>query len=172
MKRMIVLILGLLFASAVFAQAPPTAPPVQMFSFSASAVGYGGVKGMQGIMTAGSTVRLTEYLSIGADRTWNPDDSKQPTYNLGDANYGRELGDLLPENLKAKLLFDPTHWVVTFQASAGKVTAPGINRVAEAAAIYLTRPMSDHMQLTCGYRVLFPGHVLVHAPSVGISFTF
>lgn len=167
------ILLMLVLGSAGRAQTslPPT-PPIQHFVISADAAGYGGQSGTQAIAIASAGVQLTEYISVFYTNISNPTDSTQPRYHLADVNVAYELGDLLPGSLRRKLVFDTTNYIVTFQGSAGKFTAPGINRIAEGLGAYLSRPVADHMQLTCGYRVLFPGHVLVKVPTVGINFTF
>jgi hypothetical protein len=171
MKKLFSLV-ALLLSTVVPTFAQNAAPPVQHFVISAQAGGYGGQQGTQAVSIAGVAVNLTEYISVGIDRISNPADSKAPVYNLGDANVAYELGSLLPSKLKSKLTFDATKYIVTFQGSVGKYTAPGVNRIAEGLGVYLSRPVANNLALTCGYRVLFPGHVLVKQPSVGINFTF
>lgn len=170
-----ILLLVLSASTSTSAQTPaplPSTPPIQHFVISANAAGYGGQQGTQAVSIVSTGLQLTEYISVAYTNISQPTDSLQPRYNLADVNVAYELGSLLPAKLKQKLVFDTTNYIVTFQGSAGKVTAPGVNRVAEGLGVYLSRPLADHAQLTCGYRVLFPGHTLIRVPTVGINFTF
>ena len=100
-------------------------------------------------------------------------DATQPRYSLGDVNVHYGLDELLPGKLKKALLFDTSNYIVTFQGSVGKVTAPGLNRIAEGVGVYVSRQLGNHTQISCGYRALFPGHVLVKIPmTAGLTWTF
>lgn len=159
----------LLFLSVVGIASAQT---TQHFIINANAAGYGG---KEAVSIVGTGVQLTKYVSVAYGNISNPTDSTKPRYNIGDLNVTYELGDLLPKKAKSALVFDTTNWLVTFQGSAGKVTAPGINRIAEGLGVYVSRPMSNNTQLTCGYRFLHGagvGTTWVKVPSVGISFTF
>jgi hypothetical protein len=175
-KRLAMLLFSLLLPFLVMGQTTPapSTPPTQHFVISANAAGYGGPgSGTQAVMIVGAGFQLTSNISVSYGSISNPTDSTQPRYNLGDFNYTREVASFLPASLKAKLTFDTTNYLVTFQASGGKVTAPGVNRVAEGAGIYISRPVANNMQLTCGYRFLHGvGTSTVKIPSVGINFTF
>lgn len=161
-------------ATLAFGQTPlPEAPTAQHFVVSGFAGGYGGQSGTTPVSIASAGFQLTEYISLAGTSISNPSDSKQPRYSMGDVNVTRELGSLLPSGLKKKLVFDTTNYLITFQGSVGKVTAPGLNRIAEGVGVYLSRPIGNHVQASCGYRALFPGHVLVKIPiSAGLNFTF
>lgn len=170
----LVSILG--FGGVAFGQTPaplPDAPKAQHFILSANAAGYGGQSGTSAVSIASAGFQLTEYISIAATSISDPTDSKQPRYSMGDVNVTYELGSLLPSALKKKLVFDTTNYLVTFQGSVGKVTAPTFNRIAEGVGVYLSRPIGNHIQASCGYRALFPGHVLVKIPlTAGLNVTF
>jgi hypothetical protein len=161
-------LLFLFLSCALVAQAQTT----QHFVINANAAGYGG---KEAVSIVGTGVQLTKYVSVAYGNISNPTDSTKPRYNIGDLNVTYELGDLLPARAKKALVFDTTNWLVTFQGSAGKVNAPGINRIAEGLGVYVSRPVANNMQLTCGYRFLHGagvGTTWVKVPSVGISFTF
>ena len=147
-----------------------TAQTSQHFVISGSAAGYGGT---QAVSIEGAGFQLSSNVSLAYARISNPADSKYPVYNLGDVNYTRELRALIGKKLASKLAFDTTNWLVTFQASGGKVTAPGISHVAEGAGIYISRPVANNLQVTSGFRVLHGlGNTLVKVPSVGLNVTF
>src|SRR6266851_3747625 len=166
MKRIPITVAVLfLYSMPAFAQQPaPTEPPVQHFIISANASGYGGKEAVAMMVTG---VKLTEYVSVAYDSISNPTDTTKPIFNLGDLNVTYELGDLLPKKVKSALVFDTSNYLVTFQGSAGKVTAPGINHIAEGLGVYLSRPVADHMQMSCGFRFLHGlGTTWVRVPSV------
>lgn len=149
-----------------------SAQTTQHFVISANAAGYGGKEAVSIVSTG---FQLTKYVSVAYDRISNPTDTQKPIYNVGDLNVSYELGDLLPAKAKKALVFDTTNWIVTFQGSAGKVTAPGVDRIAEGLGVYVSRPVANNVQMTCGYRFLHGagvGTTWVKVPSVGINFTF
>jgi hypothetical protein len=156
---------------AVAAQAQDTPQTVQHFVINASAAGYGG---SEAVAIAGAGFQVTKNVSVAYGRISNPTDTQKPIYNIGDLNYTRELRALLGSKLSSKLVFDPTNWLVTFQASAGKVTAPGgINRIAYGPGVYVTRPTANNASLTCGVRFLRgAGNTIVKIPVAGVNFTF
>jgi hypothetical protein len=164
------LFLGL--AVSALGQTPAPAPQtIQHFVINANAAGYGG---SQAVSIEGAGFQVTSNVSVAYGRISNPTDSQQPIYNLGDLNYTRELRALLGSKLSSKLVFDTTNWLVTFQVSGGKVTAPGgINRIAEGAGIYCTRPVANNMSMTTGIRFLHGiGNTTVKVPVAGVNFTF
>lgn len=167
-----VLDLGLLVAGSALAQTPPAAPAQQNFVISAQAASYSGQGGTQAVALAGASFRLTTNISLGYLSVSNPMDSAQSRYHLGVANYTRSLDSLLGSKLSQKLTFDASNYFVTFGVGAGKVTAAGVNRIAESASIHLTRPVANNLSLTCGLLFLRPGNVVVKVPSVGINITF
>lgn len=160
----------LLVSSSAFAQ---SAPPVQHFVISTASAGTSSTNGMQAVAVAGAGFQLTADVSVAYGRISNPTDSKKPIYNLGDLNYTRQLRALLGSKVSSKLVFDTTNWLVTFQASAGKVTGVGFNRIAEGGGLYLTRPVANNVAVTTGYRLLHgAGTSLIKVPTVGLNFTF
>lgn len=150
----------------------------QHFIVNANAAGYGDQKGTSAVSEVGTGFQVTKDFSVAYARISNPTDSKAPVYNMGAVNYTRELKSLLGSKLTSKLVFDTSNYLVTFQAGAGKVTYEGVNRVAELAGIFLSRPVSNNMQLTCGYQFLHgQGNSLITrsntgVPTVGLNFTF
>lgn len=180
--------IAVVFAIAVLAGsalAQSQTPPTQHFVISANAAGYGG---KEAVSIVGTGFQLTKYVSVAYGRISNPTDTTKPIYNLGDLNVTYELGDLLPAKAKKALVFDTTNWLVTFQGSAGKVTAPSptvdktgrpigpnINRIAEGLGVYVSRPVANNVQMTCGFRFLHGaglGTTWVKVPTVGLNFTF
>ncbi|SRR6266568_1256166 len=135
------------------AQTPPEAP-IQHFVISVDAAGYGGSKGTTAVMLSGAAFQVTTNVSAGYFQISNPTDSTAPKYHMGSLQNTHELNALLPTSLKSKLVFDTTNWLVTFQAGAGKVNYLNVSHVAEVGGIFLSRPMSNHMQLNCGYQIL------------------
>lgn len=164
--KVIVLVVAMAL-SAVVASAQ------QHFVINTSTAGTSSSDGMQPVAVAGAGFQLTSNLSVAYGRISNPTNSQQPVYNLGDLNYTRELKSLLGTKLSSKLAFDSTNWLVTFQASAGKVTGVGFNRIAEGGGVYLTRPVANNVAVTTGFRLLHgAGTQLVKVPTVGLNFTF
>jgi len=151
---------------------PPTAPATQNFVITVDAANYNNQKGNQAVMLVGASARLTTNFSAGYLAVTNPMDSQQPRYHLGVVNYTRGLEYLLGSKLTSKLAFDASNYFVTFGLGAGKVTSPGVNRIAESASIHLTRPVANNMSMTAGVLFLRPGNVVVKVPSVGINITF
>jgi len=152
-----------------------TTPLTQHFVISATSASYTGTgSGAQAVAILSTGFQVTQNVSVAYDRISNPNDTKQPIFNLGDFNYTRELASLLPASLRSKLVFDTTNWLVTFQASGGKVTGVGFNRIAEGGGLYLTRPVANNMAITTGYRLLHGAgkSSLIKVPLVGINFTF
>jgi len=174
MIRNLIALTALLLLSAVVASAQTAAPPVQHFVISATTASYNAGSGANAVAIVSTGFQLTTNVSVAYDRVSNPADSKQPILNLGDFNYTRELRALLGSKLSSKLAFDSSNWLVTFQGSAGKATAPGVNTIAEGGGIYLTRPMGNNVAFTTGYRVFHANGVtkLFKVPLVGINFTF
>lgn len=166
-------LLIVLFCAFAVLLLPVGASAQQHFVINGNAAGYGGASGTQAVAIEGAGFQVTSNVSVAYGRISNPADSKQPIYNLGDLNYTRELASLLGKKLTSKLVFDSTNWLVTFQASAGKVTGPGFNRIAEGGGVYLSRPVANNVAMTCGIRVLHgAGTSIVKVPTVGMSFTF
>lgn len=167
--RKVVIAVALFLGLAVSAMAQ-SEPPTQHFVISGNAAGYGG---SEAVSIEGAGFQVTKSVSVAYGRISNPMDSTKPIYNLGDLNYTRELASLLGAKLTSKLAFDSTNWLVTFQVSGGKVTAPGVNHVAEGVGIYLSRPVATNMSMTSGIRFLHGiGNTTVKVPTVGLNFTF
>jgi hypothetical protein len=172
MKYLIAALFSLVVCFVSLAQDTQGSVPTQHFIITANAAGYGG---NQAVSIVGAGFQLTKYVSVAYGRISNPMDTQKPIYNIGDLNVTYELGDLLPKKVKSSLVFDTTNWLVTFQGSAGKVSAPGVDRIAEGLGVYLSRPVANNVQMTCGYRFLHGaglGTTWVKVPSVGLNFTF
>jgi len=176
-KALVIELVVLLFAVGASAQSAP-APVVQHAVISVDAAGYGSAKGTQAVSLVGGAFQFTSNVSLGYLRVSNPADSTQPVYNLGVANYSRELKALLGSKLSSKLAFDSSNFVVTFQAGGGKVNYAGASHVAEVGGIFLTRPVANNLALTCGYQVLHGQGTSIltrntsSVPTVGLNFTF
>jgi hypothetical protein len=168
-----VLAAGLALAGRASAQTP-----TQHFVISVNAAGYGDAKGTTAVSLAGVAFQVTKNVSAGYFNISNPTDSTAPKYHMGSLQYTRELNALVGKKLSAKLLFDTTNWLVTFQAGAGKVTYAGVNRIAEVGGIFVSRPVANNLQLVCGYQVLHGQGTSVltrnvsSVPTVGLTFTF
>lgn len=164
--------------------APAPAPAVQYFTISVNAAGYNGVKGMTPVTIAGAAVQLTPNLSVGYNQIFNPNDSSSAKFELGVANYTRELGSLC-SYCKNHFLFDTTNFLITFQGGAGRVsyTLPGATsssrHVAEDFGVFASIPMASHVSFqVLGYQVIHGAGTttltrnVTQQVSSGLYFTF
>jgi len=128
------------------------APTPQYFVISVSAAGYGGQKSVQPVTIAGTAVQLTSNLSVGYNQIFNPNDSTAPKYNLGVANYTRQLAEVC-SYCKNHFVFDTTQVLLTGQFGAGKVsmTPTGSNvstsHIAEIVGGFISLPMANHVSM-------------------------
>lgn len=162
------LFLGL--AVACFGQ---TAAPTQHFVISGSASG-------QPASISSMGIQVTKSVSLAYEFIVNPNDSSKPRYGSGVANYTVGADYFLPKSLKSKLLIDPSNYLITFQAGAGreslagaKVGAPRVSHIIGNFGIYGGKPVAPHAQLGVGYKfIVGPHSQLIKVPVGTLNFTF
>jgi hypothetical protein len=90
------------------------------------------------------------------------------------------VSDFLPKSFKSKLVVDPTNYLVTFQAGAGRsseagatVGAPRVSHIVGNFGIYGGKQVAAHAQLGCGYKfIVGPRFTLIKVPVGNLTFTF